>query len=403
MIVVIMWVVSTYFHDPETLIPFNMFGFKYTDIVHGLFGTIFKEGSERWLNPIAYSEFLSGGYKCFIPYIDYKLEYPPLIGLLWYASTCVAFNLTSDLQVAARIHYYIHAGVLLVFTVLNAFVVSEMVQVFRRRWIRVLLLLSPTMIIYLVYNWDIIAVSLAIMGLLLFVRRRYLEAGLLMGASFSAKILTIGIAFYLFLKLVSTRNLRKATRYIIGFTSTGMLPFIMLYLVAPQGFNAFIEHHRTWYCENCLYMIFIGDIQSEMHRKLFVYLSSGFILLLSLLLPPRKEEMEDIDLDAVFVYGTIPILFNYVFSPQMMVIILPLALLAVDTYLVGGYLLTDTINASLILLFFHELSSGGHPWTGSSMTQFAATLRNMTLLFILLMKTYSLVKKRYPRRSVSAV
>ena len=73
-------------------------------------------------------------------------------------------------------------------------------------------------------------------------------------------------------------------KYIIGFVSTGVLPFIILYIIAPRGFLDFINHHASWYCENCLYLPIINDIWSPLHRILYFSIAGFLVLVLTRML-----------------------------------------------------------------------------------------------------------------------
>lgn len=386
------WLISVYLHDPGTPVLVDQTGLKYSDIIHGVFYTRFKYDSiKEWFNDTAFRDFIKGEYKCPLPYIDYHFEYPPVIGFLWYASTCVAFSYTRILDNAARLHYYIQALFILVFTILCSITLSKISQRVSLGNLRYLLLLSPTMVIYLVYNWDIIAITLALLGVLAFINKKYLLSGILLGASFSTKLLTAGIAYYFFTKLVITnRDWAKTARYLVGFILTGVIPFAALYILSPRGFMEMLQHHASWYCENCLYMVLVNDIWSPLHRKLSISIIASYVLLLTLLLTPRNEDFSKSDLEYIFVYGSILVLFNYVFSPQMLIMVTPLAILVLKRELLVEYIIADISNALLIIAFFHELYIGGNPWTLGSLTQDFALARNILFLLILIQVTLTI-------------
>ncbi|MEM4582877.1 MAG: hypothetical protein QXD50_03360, partial [Desulfurococcaceae archaeon] len=60
---IIAWALSTYLHDPSTQVLMGNFGFKYSDIVYGLFYTIFRPGNiDKWYNASTYVNFLNSQY-----------------------------------------------------------------------------------------------------------------------------------------------------------------------------------------------------------------------------------------------------------------------------------------------------------------------------------------------------
>ncbi|MEM4718037.1 MAG: glycosyltransferase 87 family protein, partial [Desulfurococcaceae archaeon] len=283
--------ISVSIHDPSTPTLFNLTGLKYTDIVHGLFYPIFSPSpnkiKERWFNESTYYLFRDGKYKCPVPYVDYKFEYPPLIGFLWYISTCSGFTIGSNLKEAVSIHYYINSFILVFFYLLmtialirlmnktNSGVKNEKTTMIFRS----IMLVSPSILMYLIYNWDIIASSLAVIGVLLYIERRHFTSGLFLGLSISAKILTAGIALFVLTKHLMHSRKDVALKYILGLAIACLIPFIALHVVSPIGFQEFINHHLKWYCENCIYMIFIRDIWSGLHSNIYYSLMTFGVFL----------------------------------------------------------------------------------------------------------------------------
>jgi hypothetical protein len=74
-------------HVPS-LPPFlGNWGFKYSDIVSVAYDIL--ERPERWFDHGKYLD--STAHRgCYLPYVDYHFEYPPLMGLLWAFSTCLS-------------------------------------------------------------------------------------------------------------------------------------------------------------------------------------------------------------------------------------------------------------------------------------------------------------------------
>jgi len=278
--------ISIYLHDPDTVLLFHNYGLKYTDIVHGLSAQIFTS-SKRWFNNTAYEEFARGVYKCPLPYIDYKFKYPPLVGLIWYFSTCIAFNYAEDLKSAIRVHYYVQSAITTVFyTIIITALTTllEDVKPDQRSLLGILIYLLPSTIIFFNYNWDIVAAALVVTGVLCTIKKRYFQAGLLQGLSVSAKILTVGVVFYYIIKLRLVEGEKKALlKYVTGFSASGVAPFVALAVISPRGFTEFLSHHAGWYCENCLYLPIVRDIYSELHKLLFYFtttlIACGFVLL----------------------------------------------------------------------------------------------------------------------------
>jgi len=384
--------VSIYIHSPDTPLPIDNFGLKYSDIVHGVFGNVFTV-PYWWFSLEKYSLFKDGVYRCPAPYLDYKFEYPPLVGLFWYVTTCTSFMVAGDVESARSVNYYLQSAIIAAFYVLLVVSLAKLARLCNRSLARLAALLLPSTFIYSVYNWDVICASLAVLGVLYAMKRRDFLAGLLLGLSVSAKVLTAGIAYYYGVKLLvegGRGSWRRPVLYVLGLLVGGVLPFIVVYLASPTGFSEFIWHHVGWYCENCLYLPFIRDIWSELHRRLYFSIAVILAIAFPALLPPWRGIGAESELRYLFAAVSSLILFNYVFPPQMLLLIAPFAALSLGPWLLLTYGVADLANAMIILTFFNY----PEPWAFGSVPQYAATIRNFTLLALFIYVAASVVKER---------
>ncbi|MFN4046605.1 MAG: hypothetical protein ACK4H7_04615, partial [Acidilobaceae archaeon] len=277
--------VSYTIHSPDTGVPLGNFGFKYSDIVHGLFYTRFKAGS-NWFDEDKFKTLEGGRRLCPIPYRDYHFEYPPIIGLLWFASTCISFTVALPeayspedywrlLDEAAPIHYNLQALFLVAALLVLAYSTYGILKLWGLSYSRlVLLALSPSLIIYLTYNWDVIAASLFTLGLYSYVKGRYRAAGALIGLSVSVKLLTVLAGLALLLRLAGEGDKRGVKDYLKYFALASIIPYALIAILSPHGFREFLSHHSSWYCENCLYLLLTRDIWSG-HNRVMAALSVG--------------------------------------------------------------------------------------------------------------------------------
>lgn len=395
---------SLYIHAPNTPIPFGLLGLKYTDIIYGVFYPRFHSTS-MWFDTSPLLSLARLEYSCPLPYVHYKFEYPPLIGVLWTLSTCgglrlaimgVASNYSELVKNAAFIHYIIQSLFLSAFFILAILVLKELGTGRKRIMLWIML---PSTILYLLYNWDIMASSLALLGLYMFNKRKPFVSGLLMGLSISTKLLTVGIAGWLALELYA-RGLRKwGNRYLAGLILTAAIPMLTLLSISPAGFAEFISHHIEWYCENCLYMLLIRDIWSPIHRYLYASLLAlvGLVLLICRL-RAREVRLDDYLVPALYA----PVVLNYVFSPQMALLLSPFSVhLLRRRALLGAYVIADIMNALIIIAFFEDerlrkflgTPGGFYPWTMDSPVQWIAAVRNIVLLAIMAYFVLGLMRK----------
>jgi len=388
---------SFYLHDPET--PRLHLGLKYTDIVHGVFGLRMNtDGASYWFDPGVLERLTGGGRACPVPYRDYKFEYPPVVGLLFYVSTCAGITFTLPLvyspedyhvlvKEVAAIHYRVHALVLSAALVATAVFTALLLSRWRLGlWRAFLLPLLPSTLVYSIYNWDVLAVAFLLASVYYYEKGRYELSGFLAGLSVSTKLLT-GVAAIALATALVARGERGFYSFARGFLLAGVVPFAILYTLWSRGFLEFVSYHSAWYCENCLYMLLVRDVWSPMHKVLAavsVALVASAVLVIASLSPHRLREL-------LFVSVAATTVLNYVFSPQMLLLLTPVALLSLRGRLLPAYVLADIINALVIVLFFWELGSGGNPWTLSGVTQKVATVRNLLLLALLAHSLYSLL------------
>jgi len=270
LLLVLVWLLSFYIHMPT-----NKNVLCYTDIVYGVFVPRFLTQSlEYWVNNTSLTLFVEGRKTCPLPYVDYMFEYPPVIGFFWTLTTCISFGIAQedgyiDVWEAARIHYVVQSLILLSFFVLAGIVLYEItneVSLDNRR--AFLFVLLPSTVMYLVYNWDIIAVALALAALYMYFRGANSAAGVLLGLSVSTKILPVGIGGWMITEYMVKREYRSAAKFLAGMV-LGLTPFLILFILSPTGFQDFIGYHAGWYCENCLYLPLLRDLWSPIPRLLY--------------------------------------------------------------------------------------------------------------------------------------
>jgi len=404
------FMISFLLHAPFTQTPLGLWGLKYNDLVYGVFSPRFSADLmssrerlvEYWLRPESFEGLVSKASLCPIPYVDYKFEYPPLIGFFWYLTTCISFSVSGRLtetadqffSVSSSINYVLQSIILFSFLTLCYHYVKKIASLHRLdAWRTALFLVLPSTILYVTYNWDVIASGLAVTSLYYFMRGNYRVSGFLLGLSVASKILTGGLliplAAYLLRDAVRDKQAaRNLTQYITSFLAGGLTPFILMYAASAEGFNAFINHHASWYCENCIYALLVPDIFSPLHKYLYVATGLALLSLIATQTLRNPRSLNSLEYASV---GAV-VALNYVFTPQMILMISPLAVLALDKRELGAYVVADTTNFFLIIAFFEDstlrtlisriipIKTGFNPWTIDSPTQWLATIRNVLIL-----------------------
>lgn len=97
---------------------------------------------------------------------------------------------------------------------------------------------------------------------------------------------------------------------------------------------------------------------------------------------------------------------NYIFTPQMILMVTPFALLVLNCLPLYAYVVADVTNSLLIIAFFEDvalrtllsrlmpINTEFNPWTIDSPTQWLATIRNVAILTTI---TYTLIMNRRKR------
>jgi len=407
---------SIYMHHPSTPALLGNWGFKYSDVVYGVFDPRFRPDlnlvgvSEKWYDTVKYYKLMTGTRIFVYPYVDYMLEYPPVIGAIWAVSVNIALliNLPENYSphyyvekypAIASTHYLINALINAFFFLLLVLCIVKATVQLKVSWKRLLLLaLLPSIYMYLVYNWDVISAFLLLIGIVCFHEERYLFSGVCIGLSIAAKVLSVLTVPLLLAILVRKNGWRtnKLLLFVAGLTA-GSSGFILQAVIAYRSFLDFISYHASWYCENCIYQLVLPDIFSIAHRiasAIAITITIMFITITAWRKPPSGlKELSTLTLCAVVASTAL----NYVFSPQMILMITPLALLALDRRKLALYAASDTLNALIMILFFQDgylrriLYGLGFPvalkefspWTIDSPIQWISVLRSMILIYIM--------------------
>ncbi|MEM1759488.1 MAG: hypothetical protein QXU26_02105 [Thermofilaceae archaeon] len=424
---------STYLHYPAKDPPLGIYGLQYSDI-DSIFRSLVFEAVEfaghralnvtvtvevdgvwvallpslhRWYSAEVVESFASTR-GCYAPYLHYGFEYPPLVGVLWYVSTCLAYTsvlpeaYTADAVVESLdrmvvIHYTVHAAVLSICLVVSAMVAVKLADELGVPWRRALLfLLLPSTTIYAVYNWDLLAVTLLLLSLYSYVKRRYLASGVLLGLSASSKLLPAVVGFALLMRLVGEAvrgevKLRAVAEYLAGCV-VGGAPILAWISLAPQGFSWAVNYVSGWFCENCLYNVFLLNEYSHLHKLLFISLSTPIVLLVGYLSFKEKRVGVEVIASAVLLSVTV---LNYIFTPQMVLLLTPVLLLAVPKTLYPLVVVADASNTMIILTLFNRdwVESLGvqeplSPFHAASVVQMFANIRNLLLLISMALLLY---------------
>ena len=319
---------------------------EYSDL-YSVFWQVFETGS-RWF---------TGTVRAIgLPYVDYRFEYPPVIAGMFYVSSVISLNLARWTDVARDNAFYI------VFTLaflLPAYMfylraIKDASKLLNADWSRLLFAAAGFGIAYyVVYNFDIIAITFAVFSLLLLIRGKAGAAGFLLGLSVASKIVP-GIILLPCLLYLARRNGRSAARYLVCFLLTTIIAFAPVYMPALRGVDVMmLEWHVSQSnvadCENCFYVM-IGSILGAagwrlVSQVLMVIVPLGVMWAIR---HPDKR-VEAVSRGLLMIPAVISV--SYTYTPQMNVMIAPTYLLASGSLMFGLLALSDFLNM-LIMVFY---------------------------------------------------
>jgi hypothetical protein len=273
---------------------------------------------------------LAAGLK---PCIDYFFEYPPAACFITYAARLLGGH---------NVEGYYTAFALLS---LPAFLLLAYSMYRLAGWVSVALALSPSLIIYGIYNYDHFMAALTALALVLYLSGRKAPAYVLLGAAASVKVFTV----FLLPVLLSERFRWRYVLLFLAGTAPATLPVVLL---NPAYGGEFVNYHASWGLENS-WTIWLTNDPFSPSAKLIGWLVAFLLFTRALASNLPVEYRCLLALSGILIGSPI-------FTPQMVVMILPLLATAPSTWIFIPLL--ETSNVSIILTWFW-VDNPTHAWT----------------------------------------
>ena len=313
-----------------------------------------------------------------IPYLDsgdyQALEYPVLSGAFMQVAAWITRPLAGAGIDAEAVRFYDVNAFLLGLTAMITVAATVALAGRRRPWDALALAASPMVALTATINWDLFAVALTSLGLLAWARGKPGLAGIWLGLAVSAKLYPVVILLPLAVLCLRARKPTALRRTIAGGAGAWIVVNLPVALAAPSQWWEFYEFNSHRGAE-------FGSIWFALDKAghavpALNVISAGLTVLgllavagLAMLAPTRPRVMQ-----LAFLAVAVFILFNKVWSPQYVLWLLPLAVLArprwrdlliwqageaiyffaVWFYLLGGYdrgLPQDAYTVALLIRF----------------------------------------------------
>nr|WP_165984651.1 glycosyltransferase 87 family protein [Streptomyces sp. YIM 98790] len=256
------------------------------------------------------------------------LEYPVLTGLFMETAAWLTPAGDGGRQ-AQQIYWLVNAGMLMACAVIIAVCVARIQR--NRPWDGLMVALAPAFALTATINWDLLAGALCCAGLLMWARARPAAAGILIGLATAAKlypVLVLGPLFLLCLRTFRWRAFFTTTATAVLSWLVVNLPIMLLATDGWARFYVFSRERSVDFGSFWLLLVQRTDVTlspSTVNRLAVALTLLGFagIALLAVLAPVRPRLAQ-----LVFLTVAVFILTNKVYSPQYVLWLIPLAVLA---------------------------------------------------------------------------
>jgi uncharacterized membrane protein len=279
--------------------------------------------------PLYYGEGLSAGK---IPYLGHHVEYPVLIGGAMQAAAWLVQTVT-DPVVRGRDFFDLTTAMLTLFAIAGVLATGYLAGR-QRRWTALLVALSPALILSAFINWDLIVMGLAALGMAAWAARRLVLAGILLGLAIATKfypVIFFGPLLLLCLRAGRMRAFWVTTASAAGAWLAVNLPVM---IAAWAGWDTFysLSKHRgadwgaIWYFFEYKHWPLVGvsKVTTLNDMSLAVFGLACVAIAVLTLGAPRRPRVPQL----FFLVLAVFLMTNKVWSPQYVIWLVPLAVLA---------------------------------------------------------------------------
>ncbi|MDO0926872.1 glycosyltransferase 87 family protein [Streptomyces sp. TG1A-8] len=286
----------------------------YSDIPHLYQGRGFSDGL------VPYFDKLSGD-------MDY-LEYPVLTGMFMEVASWLTPH-SGTIQHQEQWYWFVNAGMLMVCAAVIAVCVSRTHR--RRPWDGLLVALAPAFALTATINWDLLAVALTAAAMLMWSRGRPLAFGILLGLATAAKLYPVLLLGPLLVLCWRAGRWREFFQAAVGAVASWLVVNLPVMLFAFQGWSKFYAFSHDRGVDFGSFWLIWAQNSSDPPTTDLVNTSATVLVVLCFLVvaaltltAPRRPRFAQL----AFLMVAAFILTNKVYSPQYVLWLVPLAVLA---------------------------------------------------------------------------
>ncbi len=337
------------------------------------------------INPSHYSDISSvfwregiGQGAHLIPYLQFMFEYPVIVGLLVHVCSSVRLYIP-DFSSAMTVYVFLMDAILYFFAMGTIITLYKVVEKARGQVSRIwkCFLVAPSFVMFVTFNWDIIAIFFSTLALYFFLKDDRTKADISLGLGISAKLYPCMLIPVFMLEEHSWR--RRFRRVITPISVFFLMNSPFLILNFSQWFET-VKYHSAWGIEDS-WLIFLFPDQMDPNAH-YVGLAVLIYLVYKGLSTSSKREYGSLSERVItrgFLMYVAWLFGNYVVTPQMALILLPFYVL-IPSIPLAAIFTAEIFNALIIVLWFSPQFNFGNPLISTSPVQWFAAARQFIWL-----------------------
>ena len=325
------------------------------------------------------------------PYIGYSFPFPPVIGFIWLILTRTTYlflsmgNLQLTLDNICDLFYILYSLLGLFLLIMCFHFLSKLSD------LKIVFFMLPSLILYIIYGWSILWLILLVLFIYYIEKDRGFLAGVMLGLMiavnpYAAALIPLTIYSFYYLNKTKLKNI------MIG-AAIPLASYALLFLSSNSA-TMFWNRYFPSSCMNCSLLVLTSKISIDYILPLS-YIIVMTITFLVLGLDAKPVGLKKISIKVLLVIAA-SILFSVSYLPQYgLIVALGLLLLAKELRVKLFILLSDILNALIIILWFHDLylrkalsflnlGLTFNPWSLNSPVQWVVQARNIIQIIVFL-------------------